>query len=114
MRQLETERLILSEIFDHVWCIARKEDQIIVGAITVMLRKDSAEISYHTESEYQGSGYMSEALPAFSDWILRGTRLRRLQAETEKENGRSQGVLEKAGFRRTGSDGSIIYWERER
>ena len=61
--------------------------------------------------KYEGRGYMTEALTAF---LAFGKTLgiRRVQADTLKENIKSQNVLKRCGFRFLREDGNL-WWEIE-
>ncbi len=58
---------------------------------------------YFLDPAMAGQGIMSEALAAFIPWLDRFWGLRHLQARVFTDNPASRRVLEKAGFRHTGS-----------
>ncbi len=60
------------------------------------------EIGYGTEPEYEGRGYMTEAVAALVEWAEDQPCVCRVEAETESDNPASQRVLEKTGFVPTG------------
>ena len=65
----------------------------------------AAEIGYGILEPYQGRGYATEAVQAACRWAFRHPELKALEAETAPENTASQRVLEKCGFRPTGTTG---------
>jgi RimJ/RimL family protein N-acetyltransferase len=64
---------------------------------------DAPEIFYFLAPEQAGQGYASEAVAGFADHVTRYFALPRLTAEVFTDNPGSARVLEKAGFRQTGT-----------
>lgn len=60
------------------------------------------EIGYGVKKEYEGQGYMTEAVRAIAKWASEQAGVKDVEAETESDNKASQRVLEKAGFRPNG------------
>ena len=60
------------------------------------------EIGYGIKSEYEGQGYMTEAVTAMASWASEQPGVNIVEAETEDDNKASQRVLEKAGFQLNG------------
>lgn len=56
------------------------------------------EIGYGIKKEYEGHGYMTEAVTAMARWASEQTSVKYVEAETDPDNKASQRVLEKAGF----------------
>lgn len=75
----------------------------------------SVEIGYGIAEKYQGQGYGTEAVKAVVKWALEQNCVNCVTAEVDKENIASIRVLEKSGFRPTGSIGEEgpIYKEVE-
>ena len=71
----------------------------------------TTEVGYGMNPAYTGHGYMTEALKAF---LGLGKRLgiRKVLAETVRENVRSQNVLKRCGFRFL-RDESSLWWEKD-
>ncbi|MFI9614422.1 GNAT family N-acetyltransferase [Streptomyces sp. NPDC052023] len=63
-----------------------------------------AEIGYDLTEPARGQGYATEALRALADWALAREDVRSLFATVERDNARSQGVLERTGFTRVSAD----------
>jgi ribosomal-protein-alanine N-acetyltransferase len=60
------------------------------------------EIGYGIKKEYEGQGYMTEAVTAMARWASEQIGVKYVEAEADPENKASQRVLEKAGFRLNG------------
>ena len=90
-----------------VWKMELKATGEIVGDLCFKgLNADgSVEIGYGTYSGYEGFGYMTEAVTALARWAAEQPGVTRVEAEAEEDNYASIRVLEKAGFRRTGTMG---------
>lgn len=63
------------------------------------------EIGYGIKKEYEGLGYMTEAVTAMARWASEQIGVKYAEAEVEQENKASQRVLEKAGFHLNGMMG---------
>jgi len=62
----------------------------------------------------RGCGYATEAVRALVAWALGQDGVARVTARCDPENTASVRVLEKTGFVRTGVDGELESWERDR
>ena len=60
------------------------------------------EIGYGIKKEYEGRGYMTEAVTAMARWASEQIGVNYVEAETDPDNKASQRVLEKTGFRLNG------------
>ena len=89
-----------------IWTIARK-DGVPVGDLCFKgFNPDgSVEIGYGILEEHRGRGYATEAVSAAVGWALSQEGVSRVEAETGQENRASQRILEKCGFRPTGTLG---------
>ncbi|MDO4219368.1 MAG: GNAT family N-acetyltransferase [Synergistaceae bacterium] len=75
------------------------------------------EIGYGMKSEYEGQGYMTEALYAVVKWASVQNGVRLIEAETEENNVASKRVLFKAGFipnGKMGLEGARYVWKEQR
>lgn len=74
----------------------------------------SVEIGYGIGKEYQGNGYMTEAVKALTDWAFLQENVYFVEAETAPDNIPSKRVLEKLGFEPDGSgeEGSRFVLEK--
>ncbi len=64
------------------------------------------EIGYGTYPEYEGQGFMTEAVTAVIKWASKQPCVNRIEAETEENNSASIRVLQKAGFIPNGEVGN--------
>ncbi|MEP6649679.1 MAG: GNAT family N-acetyltransferase [Lapillicoccus sp.] len=96
------------------WAIADRQTDRALGNLTVfrldpVANRFQAEIGYWLYPTARGRGVLSEVMPAMVDHAFApvaagGMGLARLYAETDLDNGPSQAVLLRAGFRRWGQD----------
>ena len=96
------------------WAIADRETNHALGNMTVfrldpVANRFQAEIGYWLHPTARGQGVLGEVMPAIVDHAFvpvadGGMGLSRLYAETDLDNGASQAVLLRAGFRRWGQD----------
>lgn len=63
------------------------------------------EIGYGIKPEYEGKGYMTEAVKAIAKWAYERPEVTRIEAEAAENNIASIRVLTKAGFIPTGEMG---------
>ena len=89
-----------------MWMIELRDGTHIGDLCFKGLGADGAvEIGYGILEGYQGQGYASEAVDAAVVWALKQAAVTRVEAETEPENRASRRVLEKCGFRPSGTFG---------
>ncbi len=89
-----------------IWFIALKDGSHVGDLSFKGLNADgSVEIGYGISEECRGHGYATEAVTAAVAWALSQPGVRRVEAETEPDNNKSQRVLEKCGFIPTGTIG---------
>ncbi|MBP5781692.1 MAG: GNAT family N-acetyltransferase, partial [Clostridia bacterium] len=95
-------------LFFTEFLIVLKENSRIIGSIDFKyVPKDGVtEVGYGMNPQYEGHGYMTEALKAF---LLFGKSLgiKTVLAETLKENIKSQNVLKRCGFSFLKDDGNL-------
>lgn len=102
-----------------VWLLELKDRPgTIVGDLCFKgLPPDGAvEIGYGLREGCCGRGYMTEAVRTVCGWAAAQPGVRRIEAETEPENGASQRVLARAGFLptgKTGAEGPRFLWQPE-
>ncbi len=108
-------RLVSQDADEHLnWAIADRETDRALGNLTVFkldaaANRFQAEIGYWLHPPARGRGVLGEVMPpmidhAFAPTAEGGMGLARLYAETDLDNGASQAVLLRAGFRRWGQD----------
>lgn len=69
----------------------------------------SAFVGYSIDKDYQGKGYMKEALREVCNYAFFEMDLHRLEASTLLDNERSQGVLKGCGFKELGISEKYLY-----
>ncbi len=76
----------------------------IVGNLSFkgISEEGTVEVGYGTNPEFEGQGYMTEAVAAVAEWAEAQPGVRTVEAEAEDGNIASVRVLEKCGFIRTG------------
>ncbi|KAL4995498.1 hypothetical protein BDV10DRAFT_174627 [Aspergillus recurvatus] len=67
------------------------------------------ELRYGIEPEFWGQSMAREAAEAVIQWAIDERGVKRFIAETERGNSRSATVLQKLGFKLSGTD----YWKEE-
>lgn len=94
------------------WFIIRKEDRCVVGSIDYknVPENGEVEIGYGLGRDFEHLGYMTETVQTFVDWALRQEGVRRVVAETEKDNFASQRVLTRCGFQKY-KEAETLWWE---
>jgi RimJ/RimL family protein N-acetyltransferase len=88
-------------IYHSFWFIVRRKDAVVVGSADFKAPPDKngqVEIGYGLGKEYEGSGYMAEAVRAMCGWAAKQESIRRIIAETEPGNEKSEAVLKRNGF----------------
>jgi RimJ/RimL family protein N-acetyltransferase len=70
----------------------------VIGAVSLTIEGDEAEIGYWLGQNWWGEGYMSEAVRALIAMAFRHTDLDAIHAKMRVGNARSRQVLEAAGF----------------
>lgn len=89
------------------WLLIRKKDHVVVGSADFKDSPDehgNVEIGYGLGKEFEGHGYMTEAVKAMVSWALAQQGVSHVTAETMLTGVRSQAVLKRCGF---------IPWHRE-
>ena len=101
MQIVKAENDPQNEVYHSFWWIVRKSDRVAVGSCgfkNVPGDKGEVEIGYGLTKEYEGAGYMTEAIKAFCDWALARPEVSCVIAETEADNPKSENVLKRVGF----------------
>ncbi|MFC3355546.1 MULTISPECIES: GNAT family N-acetyltransferase [Sphingobacterium] len=83
------------------WKISIKGDPTLIGTIGFYYIKPEhyrAEIGYMLLPEFQGKGYVSEAIAAVVNYGFEAMGLHSIEALVDPENIASRAVLEKCGF----------------
>jgi [ribosomal protein S5]-alanine N-acetyltransferase len=90
----------------YVFLIRRISDNTLIGGASLTHVRtwpaSSASLGYWLGADFEGSGYMREAVIAMTAWGFDRLGLWRIDAGTLAENYRSRKVLETAGFEEEG------------
>lgn len=90
-------------LFYTYWLIIDKNTNEIIGRIgfkDIPDQKGEIEIGYGSHTDYRAKGYMTETLKAITEWGFNQSILpiKKIIAQTQKDNIPSQKVLIKAGY----------------
>jgi [ribosomal protein S5]-alanine N-acetyltransferase len=83
------------------WGIVLKDKPELIGTICLWNLSDdrkTAELGYELHPDFQGKGYMQEAINAVIDFSFQTAGFSELEAFTHRDNTASTKVLEKLGF----------------
>lgn len=83
-----------------VWAMRLKDSDMVIGNLSFKGLDDNGtvEIGYGISPEYEGRGYMTEAVTAMAKWAVTQPGVLRVEAETDPDNAASRKVLLKSGF----------------
>ncbi|MBK8686132.1 MAG: GNAT family N-acetyltransferase [Chitinophagaceae bacterium] len=87
------------------WAMIQTSDKQMIGYIGLVnidAENDHAEIGYILLPEFQGKGFMHEAMQAVIDFSFEKLGVHRLSGTVDPENTASSKVLEKCGFKLEG------------
>lgn len=87
------------------WAMIQTSDKQMIGCIGLVnidAENDHAEIGYILLPEFQGKGFMHEAMQAVIDFSFEKLGVHRLSGNVDPENTASSKVLEKCGFKLEG------------
>lgn len=103
-------------LFSTLWTIILKTQNKMAGDLCFVgepNEEGEVEIGYGTYQEFQGKGYMTEAIRAMNEWAARQSDVKAIVASTEKTNAASFSVLQKNDFNKSGEDDSMCHWRKE-
>ncbi|GGE60576.1 RimJ/RimL family protein N-acetyltransferase [Priestia taiwanensis] len=102
------KKAIIQKENDHgyLFVIMQKDPEEIIGEVmlteVVRINLQSCWIGYFLDKEYNGKGYMTEAVKLVVDYAFQQLNLHRIEAGVMPHNIGSMKVLEKAGFHKEG------------
>lgn len=99
-------------LFYTFWLLIRCADDKAIGSACFKGRPNAAgevEIGYGLAKAFGKQGYMTEAVRELCKWALMRPDVRHILAETDADNGASQRLLQKTGFRQY-STGATQWW----
>lgn len=100
-------------LFSTLWTVISKAENKMVGDICIIGEPNSEgeiEIGYGTYDEFQGKGFMSEAVNCIIKWAKTESKVNSILASTLKNNIASFKVLEKNNFIKTGETETLFNW----
>ncbi|NJO69291.1 MAG: GNAT family N-acetyltransferase [Bacteroidetes bacterium] len=100
-------------LFSTLWTIISKAENKMVGDICIVGEPDAAgeiEIGYGTYEEFQGKGYMTEAVGGIIGWAESMPTVKSVFAGTEKSNIASYRILLKNNFTKVGETDTLFHW----
>lgn len=99
---IKAEKDAENYIYYSFWWIVRKDDRVAMGSCgfkNIPDENGEVEIGYGlAKKEYEGRGFMAEAIKALCRWALAQKDVKRIIAETDKGNLKSENVLKRVGF----------------
>lgn len=81
-----------------VYAVLRNSDKANLGYVQLIKVEDDWEIGYHIAKRYCGSGYATEALGLFIDYLKQSNKIKKVYGIALFANKASRRVLEKNGF----------------
>jgi len=99
-------------LFHTIWFIMHKTDGIVMGEIAFTSppnENHEVEIGYGLNPEFQGMGYMTEAVEVLCKWALAQEGVDHVIASTEN-NIKSENTLKRAGFVKYKQEGTTLWW----
>lgn len=101
-------------LYSTLWTIISKSDNKMVGDICIIGEpnaKGEIEIGYGTYDEFQGKGYMTEAVASLIMWAKGQPNVLSIIASTDKMNIASYKILMKNNFIKVGETGTLLHWK---
>ncbi|MGZ6507327.1 MAG: GNAT family N-acetyltransferase [Tumebacillaceae bacterium] len=99
---------------DWMGLIVHTADSMVIGDMGFKGAPDehgAVEVGYSVVPDYQGKGYATEMLRGMIEFAFAQPGVQKVLAECEETNIGSIRVLEKAGLRQIGQDGTLLKWE---
>jgi len=101
-------------LFSTLWTIISKEENKMVGDLCFVGEpndKGEVEIGYGTYPEFQGRGFMTDAVGILIQWAGKQSSVKAVVASTAKNNPASYSVLIKNNFKKTGETDELYKWK---
>mgnify|MGYP001191765629 FL=1 len=98
-------------LFSTLWTIISKSENKMVGDLCFYGEPNiggEIEIGYGTYAEFEGKGYMTEAVRGIIGWAARQPNVKSIIAHSDHSNTASCKVLEKNNFVRVGDTDALI------
>ena len=84
--------------FPLVYGVIMKENNIIIGHLSLSKIDKGIEIGYAIATDYQNKGYTSELINPFINWAKKNLNIDKIFGIVKKDNIPSWKILEKNGF----------------
>jgi len=100
-------------MFSTLWTIISNSENKMVGDLCFVGEPNAdgeIEIGYGTYEEFQGKGFMTEAVGGLIAWAKEQADVKAIIASTDKSNMASSKVLEKNNFIKTAETETMFNW----
>lgn len=100
-------------MFSTLWTIISNSENKMVGDLCFVGEPNAdgeIEIGYGTYEEFQGKGFMTEAVGGLIAWAKEQAGVKAIIASTDKSNMASSKVLEKNNFIKTAETETMFNW----
>jgi [ribosomal protein S5]-alanine N-acetyltransferase len=100
-------------LFHTCWMVIEKTEGLMIGDIRFKgepTKNGEIEIGYGTYTDFQGKGFMTEAVNKMIDWAFQQENVNAIIAETNTGNIASHRILEKTSFVKTNEATDTIWW----
>jgi [ribosomal protein S5]-alanine N-acetyltransferase len=104
-------------LYSTLWTIVSKEHNQMVADLCFKgepNEQGEIEIGYGTYEEFQGNGYMTEAIAAIANWAFVQPKVKTILAETDQQNIASHRILEKNNFKTYQTTEAMLLWRRHK
>jgi [ribosomal protein S5]-alanine N-acetyltransferase len=100
-------------LFVTLWTAINKEQNFMVCDLCFKGEPNpegEIEIGYGTYPQFQGNGFMKEAIAGLIEWAKTQPKVQSIYAETAKDNVASYTILERNHFLKTGESEMYFEW----
>jgi ribosomal-protein-alanine N-acetyltransferase len=103
-------------LFHTFWIVIDKTKKVMVADLCFkgQPKNGEVEIGYGTYEQFQGMGFMSEAVDAVIKYMFDYTLIKSVYAETNIQNMASQKILERNRFVKQSVTRDNVEWRREK
>lgn len=99
IKYLITKYQTVPQAYPLVYGVSLKYQNTLIGHVGLSEIKDGIEIGYAIGMHYQGNGYATEAVGAFSEWAKPNLKLDVIYGIVKESNKKSQKVLSHNNFK---------------
>jgi len=100
-------------LFSTLWTMILKPENKMVGDLCFVGEPNDGgeiEIGYGTYEEFQGKGFMAEAVAGLTGWAKKQPGVKAIVASTNKDNIASFTILIRNNFTKTGESETMFKW----